>query len=367
MEFFAKLFTIVGMFACVLLAVALLAMLIFVLKLRSALRGAATELNNLNLQMAVPARVHLQRREKLHWLDEDAANRHLQPLWRLGFQDVGCFEIVEMPGVKLRALARPEETLWAIVYEHPIAGVWMDFVTRYADGERTIGSLTTSNAKQGDELEHRPGYDKIYAPELDADGLYERHRAARRTDVAWQPVVPENYPTEFEKAYADEMDWRYSKGGVSENELRAIAAKSGIEMSDDELQSLREANEMQAAHALTEVVRERFLEQTAMPAAEWERLRDRLVIIHERMTPTLVNDEFRTWIFEQDDASNFDEEAADQSAEPPYPSHLSARQGFDYLNSTLPAARRFEKIGEVTEPVAADIYRASETAINYED
>lgn len=360
-EFFA----FVGIFVCILVALIVPVILFVVWKVRRTFSRLAERISGIEMPMALPARIHAQRREKLSWSDEEAANKLLQPLWKFGFEDAGFYEIAEMPGVKVRGLARPAETLWAVLYEHPQAGVWMDFVTRYSektpDGENIIGSLTTSNAPQGDELEHQPNHDKIYGRNLDAEGLYQRHLSARRTDVSWHPVVPQNFQEEFERAYATEMDWRFARGGVTENELRAIAAKTGTEMTDEELQILREANQSQAAAALTDAVRERFLEQTSMPAAEWERLRERLVIVHERLSAEAVAGEFQAWVFEENEDDDNDDESEENSA---YPAHLTPLQGFEYLNSTLPPARRFEKLAEVDAPVSAHIWRAPGVAFN---
>jgi hypothetical protein len=352
-------FAIIGITVCILGLLILLGILFVVWKVRKAVSGFAEQISEMQMPIALPARIHAQRREKLVWDDEGTANELLQPLWKLGFEDAGFFEIAEMPGVKVRGLARPSETLWAVLYEHPQAGVWMDFVTRYADGETTIGSLTTSNAPQGDELEHRPQHDKIYDKSLDTEGLYQRHLAARRTDVQWQPVVPQNFQAEFERAYADEMDWRHARGGVTESEIRAIALKTGQEVTDDSIKLLRQANEAQAASALSDAVREKFLEQTSMPAAEWERLRDRLIIVHDRLSADTVSGEFQAWAFDEETEADDEGEEAIK-----YPEHLTARQGFEYLNSTLPAPRRFEKIAELNEPVPAEIWRVPDIAFN---
>ncbi len=354
-EFFA----IIGIFVCMIVIILLLCGLFVIWKVRRAFSGLADQLSDMQMPLAMPARIHAQRRENLTWNNEEIVNKLLQPLWKLGFEDAGFYEIAEMPGVKVRALARPSETLWAVVYEHPQAGVWMDYVTRYIektpDGDDIIGSLTTSNAPQGEELEHQPNHDKIYVSALGAEALYQRHLAMRRSDVEWHPVVPQNFQTEFEQAYAREMDWRYARGGVSEDELRAIAAKSGVEMTDDNIKMLRDANEAQAAVALTDAVRERFLEQTSMPAAEWERLRDRLLIVHDRLSAEQVYAEFDTWAFDKD---------KDDETNTHYPNNLTPRQGFEYLNSTLPVPRRFERLAEVDEPVPAHIWRVPDVAFN---
>jgi hypothetical protein len=127
------------------------------------------------------------------------------------------------------------------------------------------------------------------------------------------------------------------------------------------VQSLRQTHEAQASIALTEAIRDHFLEESPLSAAEWEKLRDRMVIIHDRMLPALVASEFLSWSFGEDEAP-FDD---DEEQEPPsYPAGLTPRRGFEHLNSTLPAARRFQKIAELSEPVPADIYRAAPTAVN---
>ena len=354
MDLLTKFFTIVGIVVCTLVVLVLLLILVVLWRVRRGFRELAS-LAESGLPLVTPARIHLHQREKIRWNDEGAVNRLLQCLWPLGFQDAGSYEIPELSNVKLRALARPEEHLWAIVYEHPQAGVWMDFVTRYADG----GSLTTANAPHGSELEQRPGHEKIHAPNLSAAELYRHHLETRRTDVAYTPVAPENFVAEFEKSYADELDWRLGRGVVTDDELRAIAARQGQELSDEDLVLLRQTQAAQASAALTEVIRDRFLEQTSLSASEWEKLRDRLVIIHDRMEPETVVAQFEAWGFE---AETFEDGEDDEDEPSSYPAELTPRRGFAHLNSTLPAARRFEKIAEFTEPVPADVYRAAPVA-----
>ena len=335
-------FAIVGIVVCVMVTLFMLTIFLVVWKVRRSFRQLADMVENgLPItSLATPARVHLQPREKITWLDEEKANALLQGLWRLGFQDAGSYEISEMPGVKLRALARPEENLWALVYEHPQAGTWMDVTTRYANG----GALTITNTPHGSELQQRPLYDKIFAPELDAEGLYHRHLSERPQNVEFAPVVPENFASEFEKAYAEEMDWRLSRGITTDDELRAMAANSGQELTDEELQTLRQSYEMQTSIALTDAIRERFLEQTPLSAAEWEKLRHRIVIVHDRMPPESVVAEFESWSFDEEMEPDDDE----AETTPLYPPDMTPRQ----------------KIADFTEPVPASVYRAAPTALS---
>ena len=346
---------IIGAIVVAVLALLVLALVLMFWRLRKGLREFSANLPDL-ASIATPARIRLQKRETMNWRDEAAANALINGLWPLGFQDAGSYEVSEIPGLLVRGLARPEENLWAVVYEHPLAGVMFDIVTRYTQDGAWIGSLTTSTAKQGGELDRRPGYDKIYEPDFDARQLYELHLRERRPDVEFWPIVPVAFATEFESAYANEMDWRLSRGMATEDEIRAVAAKQGEELSAEKLTMLRQVHEAQASAGLVEVIREKFLKETPLSAAEWESLRERIVIVHERMLPKSVFAEFKAWSF--DEPSPFDDDD-----KPPYPNELTPLQGFAHLNSTLSAARRFEKIADFSEPVAAHVYKAADIAV----
>jgi hypothetical protein len=43
-------------------------------------------------------------------------------------------------------------------------------------------------------------------------------------------------PTHFEKAYADEMDWRAGRGGVTVDEVRRSAEATGRTFSEPQIQ-----------------------------------------------------------------------------------------------------------------------------------
>jgi hypothetical protein len=144
------------------------------------------------------------------------------------------------------------------------------------------------------------------------------------------------------------MDWRNARGGPSTHELRAVAALTGQECSDEHLEATRQLLAAQAIEQLGTALRERFVATSGISAAEWERVRDRLVIIHDKMTGEMVSDLVYESL-DEDDADGFDAE----SDAPP-------RTQFAEFNATLPAPRRFERLGTLEEPVGADVYCAPE-------
>ncbi|MFO0953935.1 MAG: hypothetical protein U0835_22815 [Isosphaeraceae bacterium] len=298
-----------------------------------------------------PARIHLRRLAAPDWADPEAVEAQSGPLPELGFSHAGDYQIEEVPGLSLAGWVNAKTGVFAVVYEHPQAGVWTDVVTRYVDGTR----ITYANTLQGSGVEHSPGHDVQRFDGIGVKDLYEKHLAARPD----KPIVPpsaDEFVARFEKAYADEMDWRNSRGGATEQEIRQIALQQGRTLDEDEVRALRSAAESRAMEQLAEAVRERFLEETRMPAREWEDVRDRVVVVHDRMSP----DYFEEML---SDLSDDEEDLPEIDGSP----GSSPRNAFARYNAALEPDRRYRKLGTVTAPVEADVYAAPEYADDDEE
>ena len=74
--------------------------------------------------------------------------RNLQPreatdrqLGAVGFIEAGAYVVREMPELTIALYAHPADSAYAVVYDHPLSGLWAEFVTRYDDG--TLVTYTT--------------------------------------------------------------------------------------------------------------------------------------------------------------------------------------------------------------------------------
>jgi hypothetical protein len=313
------------------------------LLVRYKLRSALESLGKMGAGQP-PARIHLEEADDFEWKDPAAVRRMEAALREAGFQPAGAYQAEEVPGLYLCALAHPEQAVYAAVYEHPEAGAWLDLVSYYQDGT----SVTYTTTTQGAGLDQRPGHGVTRDPGADPIALLRRLLAERPTRPL-APASPEQFQAVFEKAYADGMDWRNSRGGPTEEEVRAILAESGTEASDEEIEQTREALAQQALYSLDEALLERFKEQTTMSVSRWEEIEDRLVFVHDRLTPEMVLERFNEWLEDEEG------EAAAVPPEAPTP-----RAGFALLNESLPADCRFEKIAEMREPLPTDVYAAPE-------
>jgi hypothetical protein len=133
-----------------------------------------------------------------------------------GFEDAGRFLVKEMAPLSVAFMILPAESIIAVVYEHPLAGVWCDLASRFLDET----SLTVSTAPLGGGLDQRPGHPVIRLPGAAPSILLDRFRTARPAKEA-KPVASSAVPEFFTEAYAESIAWR--KGhGISADEVQKV-------------------------------------------------------------------------------------------------------------------------------------------------
>ncbi|MCC2670837.1 MAG: hypothetical protein K0Q72_3308 [Armatimonadetes bacterium] len=289
----------------------------------------------------VPPRLHLQHAKNLEWQDGNKVQGLSAAMVALGFRDAGGYVPAELDYLRIRGFAHETEQVYGIVYEHDQGGVWIDFVTQYADGR----GMTHTTAPQGQLLDSMPGKSKAYDPEAEPEALYRRHLQERPADAPL-PATAAGFRDALEQAYAESMDWRNARGGATEEELLRQARAEGKELTREELTQLREMQVSQAVSNLDVVVAEQFLKETTLSAAEWQEREGRLIYIFDLLTPEMVAERFYGAV---------DPEAEEPSV-PEDLVGLPARRMFLGLNARLPAAQRMEKAGTASRPVETDVW-----------
>src|SRR5947207_10448082 len=77
-----------------------------------------------------PERIRMISRDRHAWTKE-AAYQDFVPLLAKGFEEVGIYGIDVLPGVTTRFFVNPEMSVYAVLYDHPKAGVWLNLITLY--------------------------------------------------------------------------------------------------------------------------------------------------------------------------------------------------------------------------------------------
>jgi hypothetical protein len=152
---------------------------------------------------------------------------HKHDLDRCGLKRIGTYRIDPL-NVMASAFFNDAESICAVMYHHPIVGCFVDMICKNTVGK----SITATNAPTGGALDHRDGQEKHYDKTLGIPALFEIAKA-HRPEGPYEVWDAENFAKKFESAYAEDMDWRARRGGVTREEVRRQAAESGKPYSEE--------------------------------------------------------------------------------------------------------------------------------------
>jgi hypothetical protein len=79
----------------------------------------------------VPGQIQLSRVASPQWKDAATIQQQAAPLVRAGFNGPGTYSVDKIPGVLVRILFQQQTYVAAHITEHPKAGNWIEFATRY--------------------------------------------------------------------------------------------------------------------------------------------------------------------------------------------------------------------------------------------
>jgi len=164
-----------------------------------------------------PDTIRLSSQPGHQWTNVAAVNKLAEPLLARGFTDLGPYSIDVMPQVALRFLLNATVSVYACIYEHAKAGIWLDLVSRYTDG---TGATFTTVPSTG--MDERPQDKIVRAPNASADMLFGRILVERPQ----RPLIPLDAAEVirlFEAVYAEQMLWRKTRG-ISAREVGNVAA-----------------------------------------------------------------------------------------------------------------------------------------------
>ncbi len=227
-----------------------------------------------------PSTVKLVPLETCEWTQKPRAQHANAALIEAGFQPGRCYEVTPISGVSVQAFYHPELRLSACLYDHPFAGIVLDVCATFeADKD-----LTVSNSPYGREIETRPATEKIFLPKADPRTVIER--AIELT--SGHPLVAsslETFASEFEEEYKKDMAWRSMRGGITEEELRRVAANSGIRVSEAIMQESFHTSKLAEIEQWEAECIESLQQESDISLRQWKRFEDNVFIFRTAFAP----------------------------------------------------------------------------------
>ncbi len=311
-----------------------------------------------------PFRIHLDANPEPTWKNPSRMEAATADFESAGYVRIGDFDIREMNEVRLRAMWNRDSGISVALYDHPESGMWADAFQDFLDG--TSVTVTTA-AETGMD---RPLHAKLFRveAELGESGVAgEIHDRVVHEAIGLEANVfpPEEFAEVYAEIYAQEMDWRIARGGVTRVEIERVAGLSGAEApSDAAVELIQDLWRGQIACFIDDEVRSAWLADCGLSALEWERLQDRIHVVHDHHTSEDLIEEL-AWAMVEADAdkdADYDDDAACEASRvtlrPCF--ETSNREGFGRAQAFLPEKRKYEKLGSTEDPWPADIWAAPE-------
>lgn len=253
-------------------------------KFRSMFKQMAEAMKNIGGRQIPPFRVKLKKRSEVFddedndfFEEKESFQARCDDFEALGFEKIDDYYIEDIP-LSMTAFIDRETATYGVVYDHPLVeDVWCDLVRRYEDGSGwTFGT-------NRDPLVDYPVDKTIkYFPNHSLGELFEKFKAEAPRENAIQ-VSNEEFPRFFEKAYAEEMDWRIERGGATEAEIRRISERDEIECTPEVIHSIQMQWRMAISNFHRERVLRRYRKENNLSRSDWEDLEEGAVVVYEQM------------------------------------------------------------------------------------
>jgi hypothetical protein len=164
----------------------------------------------------IPNEIHLEPATMIMWKDEEKWREAYNALEHRGFRHAGNYRVVEI-GVDVQFLIHDRECALACIYNHPVAGVFMDLVTRYQDG-----SCVTFANRAASGLDQHPQLKNRFLGDVPPAELIER-ALTERPQQPMQEIRDQDLAPDFCRVWKEYKEWRNKRGTTAEEVERIYA------------------------------------------------------------------------------------------------------------------------------------------------
>lgn len=293
-----------------------------------------------------PCRINPLPQANPQWKNADKVTKWSEQLRALGFVDAGAFTIPEMAGLQLAGFCHPSQRLVAVVYDHTKIAPTFDICWERPDATGTTGTNTTLGA----DLARRPSTNRISIENGTIQQVYDA--VIKDSTVEERLAISiDEFSKYFKDAYARSMNWTLKQGGVSKEDIRREARRTNQEITEEQLDECYKDMREGYVNELRSGCLAQYLDDSRLPASEWEKLRDRTFAVPE----TLKLDEIVETI---QSAVPVDEEQQHRLEQLKAGQVESGLEIMDRILNDNVATLGLKKVGEVQEPVRAYILLA---------
>lgn len=225
-----------------------------------------------------PLCIHLNEDLYPEWLENKKTKNHIQSFENHGFRSGKSYSIPEMDGVELLSLFKEPYT--AVLYKHPIAGIWIDLFVRTNDDQE----ITVTNMPMGGEISSRPEMIKHVMKDSTLDEMMDRLYELT-SQYSLKAIDEEVFRSIFEEAYKKDIQWRNRNGGISYDEFLSVEKESKGKYSETQIKEAFIETKLQELRQWHQAIIEQYTEINHLKDDETYELEWQSVIVPEKTDP----------------------------------------------------------------------------------
>lgn len=293
-----------------------------------------------------PCRINPEPQSNPQWKNAPQIAEWSEQLRGLGFVDAGAFTVPEMAGLQLAGFCHPTQRLVALIYDHTKIAPTFDICWERPDATGTSGTNTTLGA----ELSRRPGTNRV---SIENGTIQQVYDAVTKDSAVEERVAVsvEEFPVHFKDSYARSMNWTLKQGGVSRDDIRREAKRMNQEISEEQLDECYKDMREGYVTELRSGCLAQYLDESKLPASEWEKIRDRAFAVPETLKLDEIVEAIQCTVpVDEEQQHRLDQLRAGQVE--------SGLEIVDRILNDNVATLGLKKVGEVQEPVRAYILLA---------
>jgi hypothetical protein len=253
-------------------------------------RGYATMLSVLP-----PIRLMLGKSTPAQWCRRDQFDRYEQTLRKAGFTH-GEYLATEhgQLTVQLSLWHHPNSGLMCTIIESVKsitetkkkgandARFYVELGVRFSDGSTLVATTNSSAGLLPRPVQHL----QIKCEKDDLHALFAVLKERLPKNKKIQPV--NDVKSVFIAQCEQYSEWLWREGQLRSSQMRAAAEKLNVKFTEDMIEQLLELAGYELSERYTQRILTQFEYHNKMDAANWERYREKLVVVHELMRPAEV-------------------------------------------------------------------------------
>lgn len=294
-----------------------------------------------------PFIVHLTEDVGPEWLEEKCAKQIDQDMVGLGFERGKAYFIPEMQNIELQSYIHGK--IVAVLYQHPIAGLWVDMCVEEVGGNE----YTVSNAPMGSGLDKRPECIKFFDKKADVGALYQKiSEIITNSDKEMIEFSIGDFRHYFEEAYKKEAAWKARKGGISREEFMTIYENdANYKLDDKQIEEAFVESKRLEIHDWADAAIEDYAEKSDKKPDEIDEMGTLIIVPF-----TTNNESFLRYL---EDVELVTEEQLSKLIKK-YTGDIHIENLFNEVNELLSPQMRAEFVCDLSFPLPLKLYRKKE-------